>query len=273
MEKFHLQLFLNIIGIGSASGLLFKNDSLFIISDNSTYLYEYHLTNDTLQRHALDENPQENIAKKEKLDFESIALNKNKIIILGSGSTKNRNKVTSYHLESKEIQNIDFTLPFENFKKTASLSEGELNIEGLIITPKKSYFFQRGNTKDGSNGIFILNDDTNDSFEFKKITLPKINNIEATFTDAILVNENIYFLAAVENTTSTYEDGEILGTFFGKINLENLIIEKTLLISKKNKFEGITLYKETKNQLEFLLCEDNDTEQLTSKIYKLTINN
>ena len=79
MEKFQLQVFLNIIGIGSASGLLFHNDSLFIISDNSSYLYEYQINKKELTKIALNTNPEENIPKKEKLDFESITKNENKL--------------------------------------------------------------------------------------------------------------------------------------------------------------------------------------------------
>ncbi len=271
MEKFQLQLFQEIIGIGSASGILYHDNSLFIISDNSSFLYQYNLEINTLIKHALDENPQENILKKDKPDFESIALKGNKIIVLGSGSTENRNISKSFHLKSKKIQTIDFSKHFENFKKTASLSDDELNIEGLIITSEKSYFFQRGNSLNASNGIFIIDETTNET-AFKTISLPKLNDIEASFTDAILVNDSIYFLAAVENTISTYDDGEILGTFLCKMRLDDFVLTKTLFLSEENKFEGLTFYNETESEIAFLLCEDNDTELLESSIFKLTIN-
>ena len=72
MEKFQLQLFFQIIGIGSASGLLFHNNLLYLISDNSSYLYEYKIDSNELNKIALIENPEENIPKKDKPDFESI---------------------------------------------------------------------------------------------------------------------------------------------------------------------------------------------------------
>ena len=43
------------------------------------------------------------------------------------------------------------------------------------------------------------------------------------------------------------------------------------LLSEHQKFEGITLYKESENEIEFLLCEDNDTETLETIIYQLTL--
>jgi len=42
-------------------------------------------------------------------------------------------------------------------------------------------------------------------------------------------------------------------------------------ISTKQKFEGLTLYKKTPTQIEFLLCEDNDKEESNSTIYKLIL--
>jgi hypothetical protein len=270
MEKFQLQLFFQIIGIGSASGLLYHNDLLYIISDNSSYLYEYKIDSNALNKIALVENPEENMLKKDKPDFESMTLEKNKIFILGSGSTDKRKNIISYSIKSKTINSNDFSKPYDSLMKISGIRSENMNIEGFIYSPNKALLFQRGNGENGINGVFEIKSN-NSEIVFHKISLPKINNVEASFTDAILVDETIYFLASVENTTSTYDDGEILGTFLGKMKLEDFSIVETQLISTKHKFEGITLYKKTENQLEFLLCEDNDTDLLESNIYKLII--
>jgi hypothetical protein len=57
----------------------------------------------------------------------------------------------------------------------------------------------------------------------------------------------------------------------GILNPKTFEVEQTIVISDHHKFEGITLYKESSTELEFLLCEDNDTEVLESKIYKLKL--
>ncbi|CAM3661037.1 hypothetical protein FLGE108171_09075 [Flavobacterium gelidilacus] len=272
MENFQLQLFFQIIGIGSASGLLYHNDLLYLISDSSSFLYEYSINENELNKIALVENPEKNIPKKDKPDFESITLDGNKLLIFGSGSTENRDSLKTYHFSTKKIRAKDLSELYNKIKSQFSIQNDELNIEGVFYLNKKFYLFQRGNGKNASNGIFIVNKDKEIEIQFKKVELPKINNIQSSFTDAILVDETIYFLASVEDTISTYDDGEILGTFLGKMKLADFSIEETILISDKNKFEGITLYKKTENQLEFLLCEDNDTDVLESKIYKLTIN-
>ena len=272
MEKFQLQLFLQIIGIGSASGLLFHNDLLYLISDNSTYLYEYNMDLNTLNKIALVDNPQENILKKDKPDFEFLSKFNDELYIFGSGSQNNRMQNIVYNLKDFSKTEHDLTSTYFYFINKLKINKDQLNIEGIIHKDDYICFFQRGNGINNKNAIIKTHNFKETKPELITIELPKINDIEASFTDAILVDETIYFLASVENTISTYEDGEILGTFLGKMKLTDFFIEETILISNNHKFEGITLFKKTEKQLEFLLCEDNDTDLLESTIYKLTIN-
>lgn len=271
MEKFQLQVLFHIIGIGSASGILYHNDLLYIISDNSSYLYEYKLESNELNKIALVENPAESILKKDKPDFESITIEGNKLYLFGSGSTKQRVSLKTFHLSKKNVKEKDLTELYNKLKSQFQIQDDELNIEGAFYHNKKFFLFQRGNSKNAKNGIFIIDKDKEIEIQFKEIELPKINTIQSSFTDAIIINETIYFLSSAENTLSTYDDGEVVGTFLGKMNFDTFSIEETILISNTNKFEGITFYKETESQIEFLLCEDNDTEVLESKIYKLTL--
>jgi hypothetical protein len=219
----------------------------------------------------LFENSQENIAKKDKMDFESITLFNNKLYLFGSGSTKKRDKRFTYNLESKEIKEKDLSKLYEKIKDFASISDDELNIEGAIIDTENYYFFQRGNGANSKNGLFVYNKESKE-IQFTAIKLPKVDDVEATFTDAILLENTVYFLAAVENTTSTYNDGEVLGSFIGRFNLKDMELHFIQKISDTNKFEGLTLYNKSETEIEFLLCEDNDTEELVSGIYKLTLN-
>lgn len=269
MTKFHLSKCLKIEGISSASGIVYIENSLFIISDNSSFLYQFEIDSKVLTLHQLLKKSKENISKKEKPDFESIVKQGDNILILGSGSTEKRTNSILIKLETELTKIIDNKKLFEKFVLKAAIKSNELNIEGFIVFQDKQLYFQRGNGASSKNGIFIVS--RTDEIEFKNVSLPKINSIEASFTDAVLVEDDIYFLAAVENTKSTYYDGEILGTFLGKINTTDFSIEKTILLSKTNKFEGITLYKQNHNTTEFFLCEDNDTDNLECFIYNLKI--
>lgn len=274
MEKFQLTLFLKIAGIGSASGLIYQEDKLYIISDNSNYLYEYKIEAKTLNKIALTDTPQENISKKEKPDFEAITQKGDTIVILGSGSTEKRNKAIQFKPSLKKSKTKDFTKIYNQIKSQLSISDDELNIEGLITTDKTVYFFQRGNGEMGKNGIiFSDNVAENPKFKFIPFELPKIKNVAPTFTDAVLVEDKIYFLAAAEATNSTYLDGEVLGSIIGSIDFKTLKLEKTIQISDNQKFEGLTLYKKNQNKIDFLLCEDNDTELLESSIYLVSLDN
>ncbi|WP_428224182.1 DUF6929 family protein [Flavobacterium sp.] len=270
MEKFELFVFLTLKGIGSASGILSYNDHLYLISDNSTYLYEYHQKSETLNKIALTPQAQDNIPKKEKPDFEAITQKGNKLLLFGSGSTDKRCQTVSFHLKSKEIKTKDLSALYQTIKSQCKLDSDELNIEGALYFGKNLLLFQRGNGNEGKNGIIRISDEDTIT-DFTTVTLPKIKNVATTFTDAILVQDTIYFLASAEDTTSTYHDGEVLGSIIGTLNPKTLQLENTLQISGTHKFEGLTLFHSSENNLEFLLCEDNDTDDSNAKIYKLKV--
>ena len=275
MEKFQLSLLFKIIGLGSASGLIYQDNSILAIGDNSSFLYEYTIDSQKLEKHALIENPQENTPKKVKLDFEAITKFENNIYIFGSGSTENRNKMVQFDTTTKKViattDLSDLYLVMQSFGK---ITPDDFNIEGAIYNGQSWYLFNRGNGKTNKNVVFTVDGEnlTNDfrvlANEYK---LPKIKGVRTSFTDAILVEDKIYFLATAENTESTYDDGEVLGSIVGRIDTTTMKIEFTKKITDTHKFEGISLSKKSGKEIEFFLCEDNDTEVLESNIFKLVI--
>ena len=106
------------------------------------------------------------------------------------------------------------------------------------------------------------------SNEFKR---PNRKGVRAGLTDAGLVDHKMYFLAAAEDSASTYEDGKVLGSLIGSINIETMKIDFNTKMYDTHKFEGLYLFKNSDGKIEFLLCEDNDTEELKENIYKLTL--
>jgi hypothetical protein len=246
---------------------------LYIISDNSTYLYEYNIPNEKLNKIPLVDYPKENIPKKDKPDFEAINYYKDEVVVLGSGSTKKRNLSFLYSSEADSVKQNKIVDLYQKIKQQLNIADNELNIEGFIMNRNNLYLFQRGNGIEGKNGIITVYNSRNESeIGFTIYDLPKIKNVPSTFTDAILIDETIYFLASAEDTTSTYDDGEVLGSIIGTIDLKTMKLKSSIQISNKHKFEGLTLYKKTATQIELLLCEDNDSEVLETNIYKLVIN-
>lgn len=275
MEKFTLDLLFQIIGIGSASGLIYKDNSLLIIGDNSGFLYEYQMDSKNLKRHPLLENPTENTLKKDKADFEAITHFGDSLYVFGSGSTEKRNKMIQVNSTDKKIITTnDLTDLYAVMQNFGAIKPEDFNLEGAIYNGESWFLLNRGNGSSNKNVLFTIEGKnlTNDfailSNDYK---LPKIKGVRSSFTDAILVGDSIYFLATAEDTESTYDDGEVLGSLIGSINLQTMKIDFTQKISSTHKFEGLTLYANSKEKIEFLLCEDKDTEVLETDIYKLTL--
>ncbi len=271
MKKINLKKHFTIKGIAAASGLLYTQNVLFIISDSSSFLYQYDLEKKVVLKFPLVKEARENTAKAEKLDLESITQHGNQLLMIGSGSTPQRNTMFTLHMENDSLQTQDLSTLYQKLRDVGSLSEMQLNIEGAIYAHSTMLLFQRGNSTNGKNGIFIIPNLQQNGIQFIPITLPTLDGVETTFTDAILVGETIYFLATAEKTDSTYDDGVILGSILGIMHAPTFEIIEVHLISEDQKFEGITVYNETASQIDFLLCEDNDSESIEAEIYKLTL--
>lgn len=279
MQKFKLELLFHIMGIGSASGLFLNGNSVFLISDNSNILYEYNIKENKTNKISIAPSgyngPLENIPKPDKPDYESVTAFNNELYIFGSGSKENRNNLTRYNIQSKTVTGpVDATDLYLVMQSFGEISPEDFNIEAAVNDGEIWYLFQRGNGPSQQNGVFTLEGDINTLFfkiMYNPVKLPKINGSQSSFTDAVKVGDKLYFIASAENSNSTYLDGEVMGSLIGRIDIETMTVEFTQTISERNKFEGITLYKENNNSIEFLLCEDTDNDATESAIYKLTI--
>lgn len=275
MNSFTLELLLHIIGIGSASGLFLKENLLYVTGDNSSYLYEYELKSSGLKRHALSENPAENIAKKLKPDFEALTFYENSFYLFGSGSTESRTKMIQLNAVTKEVASVlDLSALYKRMQDLTSLNTENFNIEGVVYTGDAWYFFNRGNGAAGKNIVFTFHGkhlSSNAKITFTELKLPEIRGVITSFTDAVKVGDKFYFLAAAENTNSTYNDGDVLGSIIGCIDIKTMKLNFTKQISDHHKFEGLTLQSSQENELSFLLCEDDDSDQLRADIYLLKL--
>jgi hypothetical protein len=275
MNRFTLELLFHITGMGAASGLFLKDNALHLIGDNSTYFYEYKLSSSALKRYALSESPAENIEKKFKPDFEALAFYGDSFYLFGSGSTQNRTQMVQLNAQSKaKTAAIDLSALYKNMQALAGLDAESFNIEGVVHTADTWYFFNRGNGLSSKNIVFIIRGGDlsgNTAITFTELKLPGIKSVPAGFTDAIAVGDKLYFLAAAENTSSTYNDGEVLGSIIGCIDPQTMKVVFTKEISDRHKFEGLTLQYNRPDEISFLLCEDNDSDQLQTSIYQLKL--
>ncbi len=242
-------------------------------------LYHYSMESKTLEKTPLVSKEYagalENVPKADKTDYEAIAQKGDDLYLFGSGSTENRNIIGHINMVTKEVfPHIDATDLYLVMQQFSEITPENFNIEAAVNDGDVWYLFNRGNGPAAQNGIFTLTgtiDDTAFQVVYNKIKLPKIKGAQASFTDAVKVGNKLYFIAAAEGGASTYADGEVSGTLIGRINIDKMKVEFTEVISTTNKFEGITLYKEEGKNVEFLLCEDTDSDAKESDIYKVSL--
>lgn len=272
MLKLILEAFISISGITAASGIVYHDNQLHIVSDNSNYIYSYHLTGQKLSKTALQQShPMERVAKADKLDLESITFDGNHYYLYGSGSTNNRNN--RFIWDGKTIIKEDYSKIYTFLMETFHISKEDFNIEGVVHLKDKILFFNRGNGPQGINAVLEYHPSAMDQSRCIPILLPKLNGITTGFSDATLVGDDIYFIATAEDAKSTYLDGEIGGSILGKLPSDLSTKAETFEIPEKHKFEGITLKEKTDEELVFLLCEDSDSDDDNLTIYSLKVSN
>ncbi len=263
--------------IYSASAIELIDNELFIIGDNSPFLFVLDLEGNIKNKVQIfdikDTNVTTNeniiiIPKKEKPDFEaSCVLNINQkkhLFVVGSGSSDKRDIAVLIDLGTFEVQKISIKNLYKKITKLISLSENaqndELNIEGLCANETTVYFFQRGNIN-GNNFIFSISIDDMVSYLFskketikikkidkQKVDLPSIENIFSGFSDACFTdnqndNQQILWTSSVENTTNTIDDGKVLGSFVGTYNIHNQQVENSIITEMINQKETVFIGK------------------------------
>lgn len=278
MYSTQLEIFKKIEGIGSASGIFSDGGQLYIVGDNSAFLNKYNLSTAVLKKIQilLDEQltQKENIPKPLKPDFEVLCHHEGNLYILGSGSTALRSKLIEYNLINGNVNQKSMSKTYAQMKLISGINNDNFNIEGAVFTGENWLLFNRGNGDKAKNGIFTLagiNLVEAAEIKFNTLQLPNIDHVESSFTDATIIGNEIFFISTAEDTQSTYHDGEILGSFIGSIDPKTLKLNFSYKIPGQHKFEGITVYKQATNKIEFLLCEDRDTDELNTTIYKLSL--
>ena len=276
LETIILKILILLQGFGAASGLVYHKNQLYIVADDKAMIFRYDFTTKNQENFPLETViPISEMKKKDKLDLESIIYHKNHIYTLGSGSKENRNDFHVLNLKKNSTNRYDVSDLYQTLRNQFNISAKDFNIEGFAFHKGKTYLFNRGNGENKLNGIFIFGGKPNEAslkkVVFVPIYLPIINGNLTTFSDAIIINNEIIFTATIEDKSTVQKDGEVKESIIGRINLKDFKVDKFHIIAKNRKIEGLTLFKETKEDYKFLLCEDNDDDSSESKIYQLQI--
>ncbi len=228
--------------------------------------------------------------KKIKPDLESSCLlqheGKSFWMGLGSGSTEQRNKGVCVTLnEAGEPQSrveFDLTPLYDELKK----GHPELNIEGTapIVEQGCLRLAQRGNGSQVDNALIDL--DLESAFtaaregkawgpelirQERPLKLPSLAGsngpVPLTITDLSPLSQGrCLFAAAAEDTSNPYEDGEVLGSCIGVVDL-NGGVSQIFQVDKKVKLEGIS-GQEKEGGVEALVVTDNDDPHHGATVYQ-----
>ncbi|MEJ8803217.1 DUF6929 family protein [Pontibacter sp. H249] len=222
--------------IPSASGMEYVEGNYYVLGDDSPYLYQLDAQYKPVKQYTLfDSSGFKNgrIPKSDKPDLESMAHftygRDNILLLLGSGASTARNKGYLVNLSDKmQVQEVDFTRFYTFLKRIlGSKEEGELNIEGLAMDKTYAYLLHRPFT--GTNILFRVDANSFKDFLIRGgdlpavavyyFTLPAIGQSFAGFSGAYTLEDKLFITASVEDTSNAIDDGEVLGSFVGAIDL------------------------------------------------------
>lgn len=264
--------------IPSASGIVKSGENYYIIGDDSAFLFVLNKEFEMISKIRLIDtlNSSEiRIAKSEKPDFETLEMiGDNEIVAFGSGSkSPQRNIFVRILLQAPIIiESYDISGLYSNLLKLPILMNSELNIEATAYCNNQLYLFNRR-----KNLMIKFEYDKLLSYikgeiafpipEITQFDLPKIKGVESGFSGATtLKNQSkIIFTASVEDTDNAYDDGEILGSFIGVIDISNHAISNAFEYCEipnmdiNFKVESVTVADEiSPMQTKLVLVTDND---------------
>lgn len=214
--------------IPDASGILISGKEYLVIGDRSPYLYTLNDHFVVVKKTPLtdvSEAEDDKLPGKHKPDFECMAIWNDSLFVLGSGSKKgSRDIMALWDRKAEIILQVDL---HKFYSKLRNLSpDNRINIEGITISNKVVNLFDRR-----SNCIFTferkalfdcwLNDSSFPSPEINRYLLPEISGVPSGFSGGTISPDGqfIYFTSSVEREGSS--DEKILGSFIGRIPLEN----------------------------------------------------
>lgn len=268
--------------VPSASGVEYVASNIYLIGDDSPWLFILDTKLKLVSKIKLFEtqdNINEVIPKPLKPDFEAMTIvksgRKSELFLFGSGSiSPTRDVFIKTSIEHPEkCDTYSLTKFYAHLKHECKLSDAELNIEGAFANDKNIYLFNRGknliiwfNIEAFNN--FIAGQTDQLDLAYRSYELPLVNTIQAGFSGATFVQKLnlILFTASIENTANWIDDGEVLGSYVGIINLTELEKSnkpKCIPITENGqhlpiKIESIAVRSVTKKMITLILVTDND---------------
>ena len=263
--------------IPSGSGIIKSGEVYYVVGDDSPFLYSLDRDFKTISKTPLlaPVDFSERILKSEKPDFEAMELiDKNEIVVFGSGSKSPQRNIFLRILlgEPLKIEKYDISGFYSKLLQLPLFKDSELNIEATAFRNNQLFLFNRKPNLilrfEYKDFLAYLSDGIDlPQPEIRQFSLPKINGIEAGFSGAtaLMDEPKIIFTASVENNQNAYEDGEILGSLIGILDISDNTISESfeychIPTSGANlKVESVTVEKEiSSGETKVVLISDDD---------------
>jgi hypothetical protein len=279
--------------IPSGSGLAVSAGSIYLVGDDTPYLFalnrQYQVTNQylLLQEWAGSRR----IPKSSKPDLESITVapweGEPSLLIFGSGS-KSPERDSLLVMPLNALNNpgkYSLTRLYDAICSKEGIGRDSLNLEGAVMAGTNLWLLNRG-----TNSIIIIDwsklsvyikspvadpqaadtplSESSLDIEVHQHQLPYISGKQARFSGACAIpgTSLILFTASVEDTENWIDDGEVLGSLVGVLDLEQPekgVTEFWIITDKEGnplleKLESIDVLESGEDYLEILAVADND---------------
>lgn len=249
---------------------------IYVCGDDAAFIFQISEEGEVLHKFPLIENATDGrIAKALKYDFEAMASIGKNIWLFGSGSTENRNVLLVFNTQTKEAKIHSLQQFYESIQYELQIKKEDFNIEGAAIYKNGLFLMNRADNSIISCSIdefeaCVFEGKTIEDFDCVKYDLPTIDGYVSGFSGACVHDDLLFFSSSVEKTDDWVNDGEILGSFIGIINLcapdEKI---RSYNLKGEYKIEALMVLEKKKDKFVLLAMTDNDNG--TSELLKIKL--
>lgn len=271
----------------SASGVAGLAGKIYVAGDDSPWLFAMDERFSIIEKFRISDWPTDEfdrILKPIKPDLESVATVTDDgvdfLVVLGSGS-KLKTRETGFVVSDSGavVRETDMQAAYTELKSAARINE--LNLEGFAVDDDDVFLLNRING--GGNFLFRIDSQQFRDYMFGRATtlgvvetfslkLPEIAGFEAGLSGADFWRDrnSILFTASVEATGNSYDDGQILGSFIGVIDINSLrqetlndVTAASYLVQADDKpvltkIESIVILDHNNTKVRGIAVSDND---------------
>lgn len=277
--KLKLQEFKELDDFPSGSGIEFFNERLYVVGDDAKDILVLDKKWRKETSIPLFDSAELRIPKKIKADLEAstiIEINKiPRLLLLGSGSTLNRNRAIMVNLDDHFKEEMDITGFYNQIKDELE----HVNIESSAVILGKLLMGNRGNLTSPENTIIVTDLDFwkhPEQAPWSKVAfnLPETNGKVLGLSGMTYSHKNDWLICTMstEATANSYDDGAIGDSYLAivenasrKVSRKKMNVNELINLSevdeqfKGYKMESATILSEKSGRLKMHLVADNDT--------------